>query len=62
MNFISTEISGVFIIEPNVWRDQRGYFFESFRLDLFKKHIGDIQFVQENESMSARGVLRGLHY
>ena len=62
MNFISTEMYGVFIIEPKLWRDQRGYFFESFRLDLFKKHIGDIQFVQENESMSARGVLRGFHY
>lgn len=62
MNYISTKIGGVWIIEPNVFQDKRGYFFESFKKDEFEQHIGKINFIQENESKSSKGVLRGLHY
>lgn len=62
MNFIETEIKGVWIVEPKRFGDARGYFMESFKLEEFRKHVGDIQFVQDNESMSTRGVLRGLHF
>lgn len=62
MNFIETKISGVYIIEPKVFKDERGYFFESFKQNEFEKHIGKIDFVQDNESKSTFGVLRGLHY
>ena len=50
------------MIEPKVFIDERGYFMESFRKDLFEKNIRKIDFVQDNESKSTRGVLRGLHY
>lgn len=62
MNFIETDIKGVWIVEPKRFGDARGYFMESFKLEEFRKHIGDITFVQDNESMSTRGVLRGLHF
>jgi len=62
MKFIKTEIPDLLIIEPLVLGDERGYFFESFRQDEFEKEIGKIYFVQENESKSGRGVLRGLHF
>ncbi|MEG1794263.1 MAG: dTDP-4-dehydrorhamnose 3,5-epimerase [Rikenellaceae bacterium] len=62
MNIIKTDIEGVFIIEPKVLGDERGYFMECFRDDCVKKHIGDISFVQDNESCSGYGVLRGLHF
>ena len=62
MKFIKTEIPEVVIIEPKIWKDDRGYFFESFKLDQFQKEIGNINFVQENESKSVYGSLRGLHY
>ena len=62
MEFIKTKIEGVFIIEPKVFDDARGYFFESFRQDEFIKHVGDVKFVQDNESKSTYGVLRGLHF
>lgn len=62
MNYISTKIEGVWIIEPNVFQDKRGYFFESFKKDEFEQHIGKVDFIQENESRSSKGVLRGLHY
>lgn len=62
MNYIETTIPGVFIIEPKVFNDTRGYFFEAFRAKEFEQHIGKIDFVQENESCSSKGVLRGLHY
>lgn len=62
MNFIKTEIPEVFIIEPKVFGDHRGYFFESFRDDEFRQHIGDVTFVQDNQSKSSYGVLRGLHF
>ena len=63
MNYIKTDIEGPVIIEPRVFGDERGYFFESFRQDEFEANIGHIEFVQDNESLSAkRGVLRGLHF
>ncbi len=62
MVFTETSIKGVWIIEPKVHTDARGYFMESFRQDLFEKHAGNINFIQDNESKSSYGVLRGLHY
>lgn len=62
MNYIKTEIDGVFIIEPKVFNDERGYFFEAFKAAEFEANIGKVDFVQDNESKSSRGVLRGLHY
>jgi dTDP-4-dehydrorhamnose 3,5-epimerase len=62
MNFIETEVLGVWIIEPKVWGDHRGYFLESYKKELFEKHIGKVDFIQDNESYSSFGVLRGLHY
>lgn len=62
MKFIKTEISGVFILEPLVFRDNRGYFLESFNLEKFEQNVCTIKFVQDNESKSSKGVLRGLHF
>lgn len=62
MKFIKTAISGVYIIEPSVFGDNRGYFSESFNLEKFKENIYPIKFVQDNESKSSKGVLRGLHF
>lgn len=62
MNIIPTEIDGVLIIEPRIFQDSRGYFFESFNLREFEKKVGAIDFVQDNESKSCYGVLRGLHF
>ena len=63
MNYIKTDIEGPMIIEPKVFGDERGFFFESFRSDEFRREVADVEFVQENESWSARrGVLRGLHF
>lgn len=62
MQFTETEIPGVWIIEPRRFGDERGYFMESFKLHEFEAHIGKVDFVQDNESVSARGVLRGLHF
>lgn len=62
MKFISQPIEGVFLIEPRRFGDERGYFMESFKLDEFRENIGDINFIQDNESLSTRGVLRGLHF
>jgi len=61
MHFIPTAIADLIIIEPKVYGDNRGYFFESFKKDIFEKNIGKIDFIQENESRSTFGVLRGLH-
>lgn len=61
MTFTETDIKGVWIIEPKCFTDSRGYFCETFRREEFEKHIGHVDFVQENESMSAYGVVRGLH-
>lgn len=63
MTVKETHLKGCFIIEPRVFEDQRGYFFESFNQSRFNELIGThIDFVQDNESKSAKGVLRGLHY
>jgi dTDP-4-dehydrorhamnose 3,5-epimerase len=62
MNFTETDIPGVWIIEPNVFNDSRGYFFEAFKKAEFEKHIGKVDFIQDNESCSSVGALRGLHY
>ncbi len=63
MNFIRTEIPDVVIIEPKVHGDDRGYFVETFRADKLEEFLGyKINFCQDNESKSSRGVLRGLHY
>jgi len=62
MKFIETKIPEVIIIEPKVFGDDRGYFMETFRQDLFENNIRKINFIQDNESKSKRGVLRGLHY
>lgn len=62
MNYIKTELDGVYIIEPKLFGDNRGYFFESFRQNEFEKNVFKTTFVQDNESMSTYGVLRGLHY
>ena len=62
MEVIKTAIEGVYVIEPKVFGDARGYFFESFSEREFKEKVGDIHFVQDNESMSKFGVMRGLHF
>ena len=62
MKIIKTEIEGVVIIEPRVFVDKRGYFFESFSHKEFSQKIADSRFVQDNESHSTYGVLRGLHF
>ncbi len=62
MRFIRTEIPEVVIIEPIVFGDSRGYFLESFNQNEFEKNIGKVSFIQDNESKSSKGVLRGLHF
>ena len=62
MNYIQTEIDGVWLIEPNVYSDERGYSMEAFKKEEFEAKIGPVDFVQDNESKSSFGVLRGLHY
>ena len=62
MNFIKTGIEGVYIIEPKVFGDNRGYFFESYNEKEFKENGLDYTFVQDNQSKSKKGVLRGLHF
>ena len=62
MKFVNTKIKNLIIVEPTVFGDDRGYFFESFNLKKFEKNIYQTRFVQDNESRSSRGVLRGLHF
>ena len=62
MKFIKTDIEGLVIIEPKVFGDSRGYFFESFNYKRFAENVREIEFVQDNESRSSYGVLRGLHF
>jgi dTDP-4-dehydrorhamnose 3,5-epimerase len=62
MKFVNTPIEGLVIIEPTVFEDDRGYFSEIYNKKKFEKAIGNISFVQDNESKSSRGVLRGLHF
>lgn len=62
MKVIKTDIEGVVIIEPRVFGDHRGYFFESFSEREFSENVREVKFVQDNESKSGYGVLRGLHF
>lgn len=62
MNIIKTSIEGVVILEPRIFADDRGYFFESFSQKVFDELVRPIRFVQDNESKSKYGVLRGLHF
>ena len=62
MEIIKTEIEGVVIIEPRIFKDDRGYFFESFSEKNFQEQVCQTTFVQDNESKSSYGVLRGLHF
>ena len=61
MKFIETAIKGLVIIEPKIWEDNRGYFFESYNHKLFKEAGIEADFVQDNQSLSHKGTLRGLH-
>ncbi|MCB9173484.1 MAG: dTDP-4-dehydrorhamnose 3,5-epimerase [Flavobacteriales bacterium] len=62
MEFVSTEFEGLIIVKPKVFMDERGYFFESFNKNEFKRNAIDVDFVQDNQSKSDRNVLRGLHF
>lgn len=62
MLFEKTNIDGVHVITPNFIGDNRGYFVERYRKDLFDKEVGKVDFIQDNQSLSSKGVLRGLHY
>lgn len=62
MEYKETKIKGVFIIEPKVFQDARGYFMEAWKQAEFDEHVGPTVFIQDNESKSSYGVLRGLHY
>lgn len=62
MEIINTSIEGLAIIQPKVFEDERGYFMESFKESFFKESFPDIHFIQDNESKSSYGVLRGLHF
>lgn len=62
MEFIKTKIKDLILIKPQIFGDNRGYFLEAYNHDKFKQHIGDVSFIQVNESKSTYGVLRGLHY
>jgi dTDP-4-dehydrorhamnose 3,5-epimerase len=62
MTFIEQDIKGLWIIEPKRFGDQRGYFCEVFKQNEFDAHVGHVDFVQDNESFSTRGVVRGLHF
>lgn len=62
MNVIKTEIEGVVIVEPRVHGDARGYFYESYNKQVFDREVKEVDFVQDNQSKSSRGVMRGLHF
>lgn len=62
MELIKTDIEGVVILKPKVFEDARGYFFESYSKAEFERLVGPVDFVQDNESCSSRGVMRGLHF
>jgi dTDP-4-dehydrorhamnose 3,5-epimerase len=62
MDYVQTEIDGVWVIQPKVFNDSRGYFMECFKKEEFERHIGKVDFIQDNESKSSFGVLRGLHF
>jgi dTDP-4-dehydrorhamnose 3,5-epimerase len=62
MRIIDTPIADLLVIEPKVWKDDRGYFYESFRDDFFKEINIDLSLVQDNQSLSQKGTIRGLHF
>ncbi len=62
MEVTKTNIEGVFIIKPRIFKDTRGYFFESYNKQVFDEKVTKVDFVQDNESMSTKGVMRGLHF
>lgn len=62
MKVIRTDIEGLAVIEPKVFSDERGYFFEAFNQKAFNEEVGPVEFVQDNESKSSYGVVRGLHF
>ena len=62
MNLVKTEIKDLVILEPTIFEDERGYFMESYNMQKTNTLLGGINFVQDNESLSTRGVLRGLHF
>lgn len=62
MNILKTQLEGVVILEPDLYGDERGYFFESYSQRQFDRLVRPVRFVQDNESLSRRGVLRGLHF
>ena len=62
MRIIDTPIADLLVIEPKVWKDDRGYFYESFREDFFKEINIDLLLVQDNQSLSQKGTIRGLHF
>src|SRR5215475_12736100 len=62
MSFQKTEFTGLWVFEPNVYGDSRGYFFESYNENIFQQEGINVRFVQDNQSCSSYGVIRGLHY
>jgi dTDP-4-dehydrorhamnose 3,5-epimerase len=62
MRIIDTPIAGLLVIEPKVWKDERGYFYESFRADFFNEINHELVLVQDNQSLSQKGTIRGLHF
>lgn len=62
MRIIDTPIADLFVFEPKVWKDDRGYFYESFRADFFKEINNELALVQDNQSLSQKGTIRGLHF
>ena len=62
MEYLKTDIEGVFLLKPRVFGDARGYFVETWKQADFDEHVEPVTFIQDNESKSSRGVLRGLHY
>ena len=62
MEIIETSIEGIVVLKPRIFKDERGYFMESYKESFFKNNFPDIRFIQNNESMSTHGVLRGLHF
>ena len=62
MNLVKTKLDGLVVLKPTVFKDNRGYFMESYNQKNINKLLGNVNFVQDNESESSRGVLRGLHF
>ena len=62
MEIIKTPIEGLLVIKPKIFGDDRGYFFESWSKESFAKNVLNLDFVQDNQSLSSKGVLRGLHF